>query len=243
MNSNLISEDLRDSPTVFNIIKYLIDNRETQYIPYRAYSKPFVYRIELQNGNRMDAPDILQKLRIFTLPGLIEQEFQWLYIGLWSRFIVHGDLTNNNIVYQDGILYFIDWELSNVVQGNMCGLWYVFADMIDYLNVFYQILPGMYQTRYKTSREEFETYYNIIKGQEEIMKYNENIDQCVQSFQKNIQILQGFSAFIKRVSGIDLTPMINNVIRQHIKGGKRRIKQKRTKRKTSRRGTKSKGRK
>jgi tRNA A-37 threonylcarbamoyl transferase component Bud32 len=226
MDRSFIYEDLSDSPMVFSILKYLIDNHQIEYIPYRYYKEPFVYRIELEDANRMDAPDILQKIRVMTIPSLILQEFQWLYTVLWSKNIIHGDLTNNNIIYQDGKFYFIDWELTNIVKGNMCGLWYIFADMIDFLNVYYKLLPGMYRTTYNTSKEEFDSYYNMIKGQEEIMKDNENINQCVQTFQINMPILQNFIAFIKRVSRIDLTSMINNVIGQNRIGGKRLRKQK-----------------
>jgi len=232
-----ISEDLRDNPTVFRILKYLIDNGKTEYIPYRAYREPFVYRIELDNANRMDHIDIT-KLPIMRIPPLISQQIQWLYTVLWSKNIVHGDLTNNNIIYNDGKFYFIDWELSDVVPGNMCGLWYIFADMIDFLNVFYQLFPNMIISLYNVSNEEFNAYYNVIKTQENNMKYNDsNLIQCIQAFKDNMRILESFVVFIRRVSGIDMTPIINNLMIHYGIGGKRGIKQKgkRTKRKRTKR--------
>lgn len=241
MNTNplLISEDLRNNPTVFKILKYLIDNYKTEYIPYRAYREPFVYRIELENENRMDHID-MQKIKILSLPQLIKQEMQWLYTVLWSQNIIHGDLTNNNIIYQDERFYFIDWELSDVVPGNVCGMWYIFADMIDFLNVFYQLLPEMFASVYKVTKADFDNYYNIIKNQESLMKDNHaNVVQCIQVLKDNIITLESFVAFIRRATDIDLIPVINNLIRIHGIGGKRRVKKQKNKTQKRKRRTRT----
>lgn len=241
MNTNplLISEDLKSNPIVFRIVKYLIDNNKTEYIPYRAYREPFVYRIELENENRMDHID-MQKIRVLDLPQLIKQEMQWLYKVLWSQNIIHGDLTNNNIIYQDGKFYFIDWELSDIVPGNVCGLWYIFTDMIDFLNVFYQLLPEMFENVYKVSKTDFDTYYNIIKNQESFMKDNDaTLAQCIEAFKNNVRTLETFVAFIRRATDIELTHVINNLIRIYGIGGKRRVKKQKNKTKKRTRRTRT----
>jgi Ser/Thr protein kinase RdoA (MazF antagonist) len=225
MQSPLEREDLSDDPMVFNILKTLIDRGQTEFIPYRAYQAPYVYRIELDNTKRMDHLD-LSTVSVMAILPLIRREMNWLYSELWSKSAIHGDLTNNNIIYQDGVFYFIDWEMANIVQNNICGLWYIFADIIDFLNVFYVKLPAMFESVYKISPKEFTLWYNIIKTQENLMKDNENPHQCNQAFMSNMDNLVNFVAFVKKISGLDLVNVINTLMAQagliKASGGKKR---------------------
>jgi hypothetical protein len=226
-------EDLSDDPIVFNILKTLIDREQTEFIPYRAYQAPYVYRIELDNTKRMDHLD-LSTVSVMAIPPLIRREMNWLYSELWSKSAIHGDLTNNNIIYQDGVFYFIDWEMANIVQNNICGLWYIFADIIDFLNVFYVKLPAMFTRLYGISPQEFSTWYNIIKTQESIMKDTENPHQCSEVFMSNMGNLVNFVAFVKKISGLDFVNVINTLMAQagliKTSGGKNRKTRKQSRR-------------
>ena len=154
-------------------------------------------------------------------------------INILFFIITYLILTNTNIIYQDNKFYFIDWEMTRVIKKNICGIWYIFADIIDFLNVFFIMFGTNLPLFYNISKAEFDSYYNIIKNQETIIDEN-NLSQCHQAFNDNIQILSQFVAFVKRRTGIDYS----NLFRRGGKKIKRKTKQKSKKSKRKSKKTK-----
>lgn len=235
----LIIEDLTDDLDVFRVLQFLINNNYTDYIPYRSYNidgnKLFVHRINLDNNSRLILNN-MTNIPYRNIHKLIYRELQWLNNVLWKNYIIHGDLTNDNIIYQNDKFYFIDWEHASIVNNTSCGLFYIFADIIDFLNVFFIKFNSDFINSYQITETDFNKYYNLIKTQESIMKNHENNKQCNEVFNTNFEVLSNFALFIKYWFGIDYTNLFNK------RGGKK-TKQKFKKRRatrTKRRTTKQK---
>ena len=140
----MFEDNLSEDLSLFEILKKLIDinnqypPEKQQFICYNNYNieTNTVYGIKLNDDNRLDRLDTSENMNKLFLTGI-----KWLNDNLWKNFIIHGDLTDNNIIIQDSKIYFIDWvDTAKNIPPNYCGFIYILIDIIDYINDFYDYL-------------------------------------------------------------------------------------------------------
>lgn len=220
-------DNFNNNPEGFTIIKYLIDKNQTKHIPYYSYDETD-YNIErtiLNNDRRLDSI-VANNIDINEIKHNINEAIQWLYNNLWVNYAIHGDLTSNNIIYQNRNIYFIDWnETSSIYNSSVCTIWFILADIIDFLNSFYEIFPELLT---EVTMDEFNNWYNLIKNQEDNMKTNgtdENL--CKQEFNTNIEALSVLFRFLLTNYNIDMNKILELNNMPSIIGGKKRKKTRR----------------
>jgi len=237
-HSNIENEidNFNDNPEGFNILTYLIDNNQTKHIPYYSYNNNDynVERITLNNERRLNSI-VTNSIDINEIKINMYDSIQWLYNNLWVNYAIHGDLTSDNIIYQDGNIYFIDWvETSSIYNSNVCTIWFILADIIDFLNSFYDIFPELLT---EVTKDEFNKWYNLIKNQEDYMKTNDlDENHCKQEFNTNIETLSVLFRFLLTNYDIDMNKILdlNDMTLIRI-GGKKRTKTRRKKRRKTKR--------
>ncbi len=216
-------DNFQDNEQGFIILKHLIDTRRNQHIPYQSYNNTFMNRIHLDDRNRLDVIN-LNNINVNQLAGAMATAMRWLYSELWKKFAVHGDLTTNNIIYQNNTVFFIDWvDTSNIYKPGICTFWYILADVIDFVNSFRTRIPQIFTVNSQT----FDIWYNVIKMQEDYMKDNgDNAAQCQQAIMSNMTVLKQFFDFLSNYYNINMRDIFQANM---VSGGKKR-KQKKTKR-------------
>ena len=216
------TENFSDSDDTFKILKMLIDTGQAQHIPYYSYFGTTVSRYNLDDTNRMLYIS-LDKIRI-TLPRTIIETFKWLYTNLWRNFIIHGDLTDTNIIYQNENLYLIDWkDRATILTPDVCSLWYIFVDMIDFLNVFFVKFPRL-PFFSNIDRSQFDMWHSLIKGQELLMEDSTDVainksQQCKKAIMDNLESLVSFLKFVNQIFEVDLLTLVIHISQT---GGKRK---------------------
>jgi len=202
-NNENIYDDFEDNLDGFTILKTLIDTEQTQHIPYYSYNNNFMIRTNLDNNRRLDRIDT--NINIEELSIAIQNALSWLYKNIWTNFAIHGDLTDNNIVYQNNNIYFIDWiQTASIYSPSLCTLWFILADIVDFLNTFYTNFPQLLLST-EISMENFDVWYNLIKKQEDYMKiYGTDKTQCRSIFITNNKTINHFFNFLLQNYGIDM---------------------------------------
>jgi hypothetical protein len=200
-NNENIYDDFEENPDGFAILKQLIDTEETQYIPYYSYNNNFMIRTNLDDNRRLDR--INTNINIDELSIAIQNTLNWLYKNIWTNFEIHGDLTDNNIIYQNNNIYIIDWiQTATIFRPSLCTLWFILADIVDFLNTFYTKFPQLLLLS-EINMEDFNVWYNLIKTQEDNMKtHGTNKKQCKSNFITHNETINLFFDFLLRKYGI-----------------------------------------
>ena len=203
----------------YKIIVSLIDNKQNIHIPYYKYNcgDTFITRVNLDDSKRMDRIT-LDSICKENLKKEVIDTLVWLYKNLWINFYTHGDLTNNNLIYQNNKLYIIDWiDRSSILPKNPCSIWYIFADIIDFINVFHEI-------NIIDKHDNFGKWHDVIKEQELKMIDNENIniESCSKLINKNKDELSLFFNYLRDIScsQINIYDLLKIMHSDKLKGGK-----------------------
>jgi hypothetical protein len=221
LNINYIYEDYDAyySMKEEDFIKRLInDSNNYNHIPFRSYddnNRIFISE-RLNDENRFDQLKENIDIQIYMqqncekyLNGLVN----WLFYKVWTKYCIHGDLTENNLIvdFDEHTVYVIDWhnmEIHNIYYiKNRCTFYlYLLIDVYDIINSFSE---SFNITDYDNLKKNLEQ----IKELEEELKYNKldpvNYVKENQTFLKNItEIIDAtfkisFSKFIRFLFSIN----------------------------------------
>lgn len=201
-NYEIIYEDKNEySEESLEIIKKIIDNTPNvimNFFPFVSYTDTHIISRKLNNDYRITSPSNKLNELLFSKDGTISIEnkkwlmskiknvVKWVNYFIWNNFFIHGDLTDNNFIFDYEItreFIIIDWaDTMNYIPDNDQFILSCLIDMYDILNTF----------KKHFLKDEFE-FINLIypfKEYEEKIKYSEvNKDFREKSINKTLLYL------------------------------------------------------
>lgn len=112
---------------------------QSKYTLFLSYTQINSYEIELiskkmNDNNRFDSLGegfLIGKKR--ETKKLIHDFIHWINKNCWEKRIIHGDLTTNNIIYENNTLYIIDWfdTMQTFPEITFKALYYTLLDIFD----------------------------------------------------------------------------------------------------------------